>query len=113
MKCLRPASCSARFGALTRDTAGAAHNTSLGLAALCDFLLGLAFEFVLLGPFTWDPLERQFGKYRQSAGGNYLITARSTAERRRTDKARLLGKLNVDALFVKYAVAFHATAPAP
>ena len=56
-------------------------------AALCHISQGLAHlaknllkqdhhQYVCLGQFQSDPLEKQFGKYRQHAGGVFLISIR-------------------------------------
>jgi hypothetical protein len=68
-------------------------NTCLGFFALLKFLFQSRFTFVMMGSFTTDPLERQFGKFRQNAGEDYLITVRAVMERRRIDKARCLQTL--------------------
>jgi hypothetical protein len=63
----------------------------VGLINLCKHLVeSTAAEFLLLGVFSNDILERQFGKFRQGAGGAYLITARAVIEKNRINRAKLL-----------------------
>lgn len=86
--CLRPTTVG-RAKSLTRDTFSAIRNFCSGVPELCKFLFSFNFDFILLGTITTDPLEKQFGKFRQSCGGNYLITVRSIIEKHRLDKTRL------------------------
>ena len=59
------------FTTITRDSLVQSIN---GLISLTKKLLeDRACRFVLLGMFQTDPLEGEFGIYRQSSGGNYLI----------------------------------------
>lgn len=83
-----------RVQSLTIDTATAIANTCIGLSQLTEYLFSLGYSFVLLGKFTTDPLERQFGKYRQGSGGTYLITVRDVICQHRIDGAQLLAKSN-------------------
>jgi len=61
---------------LTIDTADALKYTSIALSEYAIEMLK-GNEYVLLGQVTNDPIEKQFGKYRQSGGsGTYLVTVR-------------------------------------
>jgi hypothetical protein len=91
---MRPANTRNRSKSLTRDTADALYNTCNGLCALANFLFSSGFAYVTLGSFNNDPLESQFGQFRQSAGGSYSLTARSIVQRYRIDKVRLLLTIN-------------------
>ena len=79
----------ARIGGLTLDTSRAIVQTCRGLIALTrDLLLNERFEYVLLGHFTTDPLERAFGKLRQGSGGAYHITVQQVLEKLRIHHAK-------------------------
>ena len=53
-------------------------------------------EFVMLGEFNNDPIERLFGQIRQGSGGTYFVSALSTLEKLDIMKAKLLLKLNAE-----------------
>ena len=73
---------------LTIDTADALKYTSIALSEYAIEMLK-GNEYVLLGQVTNDPIEKQFGKYRQSGGsGTYLVTVRNIEQRFRIDNAR-------------------------
>ena len=58
-----------RVKQLSKDTAVAVHITCEGLVALAkDLLENHKYEYVCLGRFTTDPLEKEFGKLRQGSG---------------------------------------------
>jgi len=59
---------------LTMETACATERSLNGYIQLCEYLLSCDFSYVLLGRYTNDPVEKLFGKWRQSAGGNYFIS---------------------------------------
>ena len=46
---------------LTRDTAQGIFHTCNGLVSLCRHLLSNSHEYVMLGQFSTDPLEKEFG----------------------------------------------------
>jgi hypothetical protein len=53
-----------RVQKLTIDTGKALHHTLNGMVDLCRHLLATSHEFVMLGEFSNDPIEREFGKIR-------------------------------------------------
>ena len=63
-----------RYKQFTRDTAQAVHHTCNGIVSLCRSLLRVSQNYVLLGTFSTDPLEKEFGKLLQGFGGTYFIT---------------------------------------
>ena len=66
-----------RYRKLTVETAAALCHTSQGLAHLTKNLLKQGHhQYICLGRFQSDPLEKQFGKYRQHAGGVFSISVR-------------------------------------
>ncbi len=73
---------------LTLDTSKALIRTCKGLCEMARYLLSIGFSYVLLGTFQSDIIERQFGKYRQSCGGTYLITAQNILQKFRLDSTR-------------------------
>ncbi|GFO12733.1 transposable element p transposase [Plakobranchus ocellatus] len=69
-----------RIKKLTVDTATAFHHTCLGVVEMTRSLLH-ENQFVLLGKFTTDPLEKAFGKLRQGSGGTYFINVQQILEK--------------------------------
>ena len=53
-------------------------------------------EYVMLGWFSTDPLEKAFGKLRESSGGTYFITAKDVIENVHIDYAKLFLQLGVN-----------------
>ena len=83
----------ARKKSLTVDTSKSfAH--SHGLIALTNYLLETTHDFVMLGEFSSDPLEKAFGKLRQGSGGTYFITSQQISEKHNIMKTKLLLKLD-------------------
>ena len=85
-----------RVKQLTRDTATALAHTCRGVVDLCKYLLSTGFEYVLLGKFTTDYLEKEFGKLRQGSGGTYFITVQGVLEKVCIMKTKLLLNLGTD-----------------
>lgn len=81
---------------LTCDTAKAIHHTCHGLVSLCRHLLSSSHEYVLLGQFSTDPLEKEFSKLRQGSGGTYFINVQQIVEKSNINRAKLLLTLNSD-----------------
>ena len=52
---------------LSKDTALAIHRTCNGVVDLCRDLLGTTHQYVCLGKFTTDPLERNIRKTQQGS----------------------------------------------
>ena len=92
-----------RYKQFTRDTAQAIHYTFNGIVSLCKSWLGVSKSYVLLGTFSTDPLEKEFGKLRQGSGGTYFITVQRTIEKVNISKAFLLlsAYVNVDCFNIK------------
>ena len=53
-----------------------------------------SFEYVVLGIFSTDPLEKQFSKLRQGSGVTYFITVQQIFEKVSISTAKLLLNLN-------------------
>ena len=85
-----------RMKALTKDTANCFAHTCNGLVELATFLLNLNHEYVLLGIFTSDFIEKDVGKLRQGSGGTYFITVQQITEKVAIKKTKLLLSLDVD-----------------
>lgn len=79
-----------RVKQLTRDTAQAIYHTSNGVVSLCRHLLSTSHQYVLLGQFSTDPLEKEFSKLRQGSGGTYFINVQQIEEKTRINRAKLL-----------------------
>ena len=90
---------SKRIKQVTRDTTYNLSHTCKGLIGLSTFLLNTNnHEYVALGNFTTDPLEKQFGKLRQGSGGTYFITVQQVLEKVSIYKSKLLLQLDGDAV---------------
>ena len=75
----------------TRDTGYAIHHTCYGIVDLVRYLLkDKKFQYVPLGKFTTDILEKYFGKLRQGSGGTYFITVQQIIEKVNIKRASLL-----------------------
>ena len=80
----------------SKDTANAIHHTCNGLVDLCRNILSSSHKYVLLGQFTSDHLEKEFGKLRQGCGGTYFLTVQQILEKLSINQASLLLKLDVE-----------------
>ena len=80
---------------LTKDTASALAHTCRGFVDLVKHLLATTHEYVLLGIFTTDFIEKMFGKLRQGSGGTYFITVQQVLDKMSTHKLLLHLKVDV------------------
>ena len=87
---------SKRMQHLTRDIGCALSHVCRGLLDLTRYLLKCGNDYVILGWFTTNPLEKSFSKLRQGSGGSYFITTQSLIEKVRIDHAKLALRLNVE-----------------
>ena len=85
-----------RVRALSRDTSKAFSQTCRGLVDMSRCMLSNGHDFVLLGNYTTDFLEKDFSKMRQGLGGAYFISVQQIMEKVRIDHAKLLLRMNVD-----------------
>ena len=60
-----------------QNTVTAIHHTCKGIVSLCQHLLATSHNYVLLGEFSTDLLEKEFGKLRQGSGSTYFINVNS------------------------------------
>ena len=79
-----------RYKQFTRDTVQLIHHICNGIVSLCRSLLRVSHNYVLLGTFSTDPLEKESGKLRQGSGGTYFITAQQRIGKVNISKASLL-----------------------
>ena len=79
-----------RIKQLTRDNALAIYQTCNGLVELSMHLLSTTHQYVVLGKFTTDKLEKSFSKLRQGCGGTYFITVQQILEKLNIQHAKLL-----------------------
>ena len=84
-----------RVNGLTGETSNAVHQTLIGLIDLVKILLNLDHEYVLLGKFQSDRLEKEFGIYRQGSGGNFLIAAEQVINSLQLERLKLFNKLDI------------------
>ena len=62
---------------LTKETANAMCQTSTSLVGLARYLITKkGYSYVLLGHAQSDPIEREFGRYRQMSGACYFVSVR-------------------------------------
>ena len=93
---------------LAKDTANSFAHTCRGLIDLSKYLLNeKGFEYVLLGKFTSDHIEKEFGKLRQGSGGCYFITAQQIVEKVAIYKTKLLLRLDPHSDLFKTVEADH------
>ena len=79
----------------TRDTSLAIQHTCNGIIELTKYLLESS-QFVLLGKFTTDPIEKAFSKLRQGSGGTYFINVQQILEKVNIFQTKVLLRLRFD-----------------
>ena len=76
---------------------------------MCQFLLtattAIQHQYVTIGFFQQDDLEKHFGHFRMSAGCNYYITAQDVAHTHAMDRGRLMLE---DKAEIDYSNSHHA-----
>ena len=70
-----------RVKQLTGDTALAIYQRCNGLVELSRHLLSTTHQYVALGKFTTDKLEKSFSKLCQGCGCTYFITVQQILEK--------------------------------
>ena len=81
----------------SKDTAVALFRTCNGIVELTkNLLLREDYEYVCLGEFSTDMLEKASGKLRQGSGGSYFITAQQVTEKSHIKQAQLKISLHCD-----------------
>ena len=84
-------------GKLANTIYSTVSHTCRGLVELCKHLLNTTHhEYVMLGKFTSDPIEKEFGKLRQGSGGTYFITVQQMFEKIAITKTKFLLRLDAD-----------------
>ena len=83
-----------RSKCLTIDTSQALYHTLNGSVGLGKNLLLDDHDFVMLGEFSNDPLEKEFSKIRQGSGGTYFVSVQQTMEKLRIMKTKVLLRLD-------------------
>ena len=92
---------------LTKDTANGLFHTLNGLVELTKHQLSTTHEFVALNNYSQDPLEGEFGCFREGNGGSSLLTDQSCHEKLEIGKTRLLLKHHVDVSEFKVDIGHH------
>ncbi|PSN30096.1 hypothetical protein C0J52_26283 [Blattella germanica] len=81
-------------GKLSRETYGALLHSTETLVKLCEYLLNVKkFQYVMLGVFQTDELEKRFSRYRIMSGCNYNVSVQQIIESERKLKVTSLLKL--------------------
>lgn len=81
---------------LTRETHSALRHTTEGVLELLLYCVkDLGFSYLLTGKIHIDALERRFGKFRQLAGSQYLISLRQVFETESKLRLQSLGSLKL------------------
>ena len=93
---MTPSSGKTRFKKFTKDTSYNSIHICRGLVEFAVYLLSLNHDYVSLGKYTTDYLEKMFGKLRQGSGGTYFITVQQVLEKVSIYQARLLPQLRAD-----------------
>ena len=81
---------------LTLETSSALHQCLYGLVHLVRILLSTGHSYVLLGKLQSDPIEKEFGVYRQSHGGNYFVSAEQIISSLQLQRLRLFSKIGIE-----------------
>ena len=66
---------------------------------VCQHLLATSHKYVLLGQFSTDLLEKEFGKLHQGSGGTYFINVQQCTEKLHIKQTSLLLNQNVNIEF--------------
>ena len=80
----------------SQNTATAIHHTCNGIVSLWQHLLATSHKYVLLGQFSTDPLEKEFGKFCQGSGGTYFVDVQLYIEKLHIKQTSLLLNQNVN-----------------
>ena len=81
---------------LSKNTATAIHHTCNGIVCLCQHFLATSHKYVLLGQFSTDPFEKEFGKLCQGSGGTYFVNVQQCIEKLHIKQTSLLLNHNVN-----------------
>ena len=84
-----------RIKDLTSETSNALHQTLVGIVDLIKTLLSQGHQYVLPGNISSDRTEGEFGIYRQSSGGNFLISAEQVFSGLQLQRIKLFSKLDI------------------
>ena len=91
---LMATTCHQRVKCFTADTANAIQWTCQSLIEMCEFLLyspsPFCHQFVLLGVFQQDDIEKHFGHWRMSAGCNFFLTVKEVYCTHALDRAKFI-----------------------
>ena len=98
-KSMAPLTSRMRIKSLTKDTSANLAHTCYGLADMSKFLLNQNHEYVALGCFTTDPLEKEFSILRQGCGGSYFITVQQALNKNEIRKTKLCLQQNPSICF--------------
>ena len=89
---------------LTRDRGRGLVHTLTGLVDLCRTLLSRSHQYVLIGHFTTDPLEKELTKLKQGSGETYFLSFQQVVEKLDISKTKQLLKLKEDVRNLKVDV---------
>ena len=78
---------------LKGETSNTLHITLKGMISVCKALLEFGFKYVLPGTIQSDRIEKEFSTYRQSSGGNYLISVEEILNTLNLERLKLFSKL--------------------
>ena len=91
VECMPSSNGPKRHKTFTKDTATALSQTIRGVVDLVKHLLrSEEFDFVMLGEFSTDPLEKAFSRLRQGSGGAYFITVQQVLQKTNIEHGKLL-----------------------
>ena len=65
-------------------------------ASLIEDLFAKEYDFIMTSRFQSDPLDRQFGQYRQMSGGRFLVGLREATSSEKIIKLKTLLKDDID-----------------
>ena len=88
-----------RVKGLTQETSNALHQTLVGMVEVIRTLLVTGHKYVLPGKLP-SAVEKEFGIYRQSSGGNYFISAEQVISSLQLQRLRLFATFFLFSLWV-------------
>ena len=75
---------------ISHDTSSCFYHTCHSLVSVTKLLLQRSHDFILLGQFSTDLLEKAFGKLCQGCGGTYFINSQQVLVKHSINMAKLM-----------------------
>ena len=87
-----------RIKGLTCQTSNALHQTLVGFIELIKTLFHHGSKYVFPGKYSSDRTEGEFGIYRESSGGKFLVSAEQAFNGLQLQRIKLFSKLDINVM---------------